>query len=221
MFYPSMIDQYFDTIGDDWLYEDDFGVEQTYFEDIDDELAPLSGPSFMYMGGADDEGEFYDPSETGGYAVDLEDFRVDDESEFYDPVADQANVVSGGLSFTDKLMRTLGSISLPTPAKKRPGVPQRSRRRTMQDEYGMSGIGTSGPGRLPLSGARASDTEMIRLTNFMKTQAAEASRKANLENLPLPRIGPTPSASSAVNLASPGLKPTLASRQRQAARVRG
>lgn len=60
-------------------YEDDFGVEQTYFEDTDDELAPYEGFGFSFMD-TDDEGEFYNPNEPNVYppgttVVNLEDFR--------------------------------------------------------------------------------------------------------------------------------------------------
>ena len=218
-----MIDQYFGIVGDDWQYEDDFGLEQTYIEGAimqDKQLSPHQGYGFSFME-TDDEGEFYDQSETGGYAVDLEDFRIDDESEFYDPVEHQANVV-GELSFTDRLMRTLGSISASFPKGGKSVVPGRGRASPLQGKYGMSGVGAGAPGRVPLSGAKATDTDMLRLSNFMKSQAADARLRTNLENLPLPRPGPTPQYTG-VNIAKVGgIKgKTTAGQQRQAAILRG
>ena len=211
MFYPSMIDQYYGAVGDEL---DDFGVEQTFFlEDIDDELAPLSGPSFMYMGGADDEGEFYDPSETGGYAVDLEDFRIDDESDYYDPVAEQAEAVS---DYERSILNTalkVGSLLGGGEKPKHRLMENLPSRRRMEQEYG-SPVGSVG-GRLGLSTMSAQETQMLQLANFMRKQIADARVIGNLDNFPLPRIGQTPSASGAVDLSKGGLKPTLSKRRRQ------
>lgn len=229
-----LIYQYYDTISEQ---EDDFGAfgqniytpeylygTPTEFSvgpdqyDTDDEVAPyVAADRFSFMA-TDDEGEFYDPSETGGYAVDLEDFRTDDESEFYDPIAQQSAAVAGFDRSLLNIARTfLGNLG--SNQKQGRIMSVRPNRREMERQYG-SPVGSVG-GRLPLSNMQTEQTRMLQLANFMKAQAADARQRGNLDNLPLPRIGPTPSASRAVNLGDPKLKPTLASRQRQAAMVRG
>lgn len=220
MFYPSMIDQYYDVAisdssGYEYLYgtPTEFSVGPDQF-DIDDDLAPISGPSFMYMGDADDEGEFYDPSETGGYAVDLEDFRIDDESEFYDPVAEQARAVS---NYERSILNTALRIgSAVAGSGKKPDnrlMQNLPSRRELGKEYG-SPVG-SAPGRLGLSNLSAEQTRMLQLANFIRNQVADTQTRGNLSNFPLPRIGQTPSASGTVDLSKGGLKPTLAKRRRQ------
>ena len=167
----------------------------------------------MYMGGADDEGEFYDPSETGGYAVDLEDFRIDDESDYYDPVAEQAEAVS---DYERSILNTalkVGSLLGGGEKPKHRLMENLPSRRRMEQEYG-SPVGSVG-GRLGLSTMSAQETQMLQLANFMRKQIADARVIGNLDNFPLPRIGQTPSASGAVDLSKGGLKPTLSKRRRQ------
>ena len=228
-----LIYQYYDTIADpfygmdsprpieftprsDPFYGMDSPPDPFYGMDSPRSIEP-DGSGFSFMD-TDDEGEFYDPSETGGYAVDLEDFRADDESEFYDPIAQQSAAVAGFDRSLLNIARTfLGNLG----SKENKGrlISALPNRREMERQYG-SPVGSVG-GRLPLSNMQTEQTRMLQLANFMKAQAADARQRGNLDNLPLPRIGPTPSASRVVNLGDPKLKPTLASRQRQAAMVRG
>ena len=227
-----LIYQYYDTIADpfygmdsprpieftprsDPFYGMDSPPDPFYGMDSPRSIEP-DGSGFSFMD-TDDEGEFYDPSETGGYAVDLEDFRADDESEFYDPIAQQSAAVAGSARSLLNMARSLLGNQKEPPSNRL--ISQLPNRRKIEQEYG-SPVGSVG-GRLPLSNMQTEQTRMLQLANFMKAQAADARQRGNLDNLPLPRIGPTPSASRVVNLGDPKLKPPLASRQRQAAMVRG